>query len=295
MYNLDIVRALISRTGDPQRYALSFAAKRGHAPIVTCLLQVDRMSPDAKDEAGRSPLSYASGGGSLETVLALLPHSDINSLDTLQRSPLSYAAQYGCSNILIYFLQLENIRIDSRDSDGRSPLSYAAESGSLSSVVALLPHSDINSQDNALRSPLWHATARAHVDVVNQLLRCDGIEVDSKGSHGRSPLLYAAQYGFVDCFGALLPRSNTELRDKNGRNALSWAATGGSLEIFHMLLECSLKTAVADYRDDLGGTLLIYAAESGNPSLIKELLSGYDIDVNAVDIFWLFSAHLCRQ
>ena len=86
---------------------------------------------DAKDNEGRTPLSWAAGGGSWAVVKLFLEHDvgvNVNARDARGRTPLSWAAssgaRYGQGLALQALLEHSEVDIDAMDNEGRTPLSW---------------------------------------------------------------------------------------------------------------------------------------------------------------------------
>lgn len=147
---------------------------------------------DSRDHNGCTPLSWAAYNGLEDHVEALLkrPDVDANSVDEDGKTPLHYAWQQTAQ----YFLDRKDVLVDVKDKEGRTPLADAVRKGSTDTVLCLLDardrgliELDINSTDNAGRTPLFHAT-RPSRDALVTMLVIAGASVDVKDHEGKTPL-----------------------------------------------------------------------------------------------------------
>jgi hypothetical protein len=111
-------------------------------PLTAILQRADQTTEiDAKDDYGRTPLSWAAENGH-ETVIKLLLATgevDVDSKDTeYGRTPLSWAASNGHEAVVKLLLETGKVDVDSKDTEyGRTPLWWAARNGH-EAVVKLL-------------------------------------------------------------------------------------------------------------------------------------------------------------
>lgn len=221
--------AKIDSTNDKGRTPLSYAAPQGCYEIVKLLLQYNA-NVNSRDYQGRTPFSYAvSWGGCYEIVKLLLQYNaNIDSRDNRGRTPLSYAASQGCFNIVKLLLPY-NVNVNARDNLERTPLSYAALYGCCMTVNLLLQRTvlqdvDIDVRDIYGRTPLSYAACRGHIAVVKLLLEGSS-NADQKAEDGRTPFSYAAGNGYMKVLELMVERGNVDInsKDSHGRSPLSWA------------------------------------------------------------------------
>ena len=120
-----------------------------------------------------------------------------------------------------------------------APLYHAAFCGFHEIVEHLaLKHPDYANAISGPRGTALHSASDAgHIEVVRSLLKC-GVDVDSLGSLGRSPLQLASRNGCLDVVQCLLDHgADAKFQDGDYITPLSHAAVYGHLEIVRILLE----------------------------------------------------------
>ncbi|XP_067648840.1 ankyrin repeat domain-containing protein 50-like [Haliotis asinina] len=160
-------------------------------------------------------------------------------------------------------------------------------------------------------SPLHDACRKGNLRQVRRIL-CQGlVNINSReGSHGKTPLMVAAQEGHCRIFSFLIGKgANKSHVDNDGKNIFHWACKGGHVGI----VECVLPTYGVDknhrymtplmqaaywgYRDfsefllcmgaDISqtdqnrDTVLRWACRGGHIDMVKYLLSRNSVDINS--------------
>ena len=140
-----------------------------------------------------------------------------------------------------------------------------------------------DSKDSHGRTPLSWAAERGH-EVVVKLLAEKGADVESTDpAYGRTPLSWAAMQGH-EAVVKLLLEKGADMESKNywGRTPLSWAAENGREGVMKLLLK---EGADVESKDNNSRTLLLWAAEGGHEAVVKLLVERTDLDVNCKDKF----------
>lgn len=178
---------------------------------------------------------------------------------------------------------------------GDTPLISAVRNDHPDTVSYLLEKgADINQPNRHSETPGLLAARLGRSDIMDMLLD-RGLDPDLpiateyndyfiasilKQEKARALLIEAVLKDHADTARVLLQRGgNPNVRDRDGRTALSWAAEMGYRDVAQVLLEFRSEV---DARDNLGRTPLIYAAMKGHAGLV-ELLLAHDADVNAMD------------
>ncbi len=291
----NVVRLLLDAKDESGDSIMSFAAKLGHAAMVSYLLTLDKIDADEKDEEGRTPLSYAAQNYCTEVVTILLASGkvDADEKDEKGSTPLSYAARRNHTEVVTILLASGKVDADEKDEEGRTPLSYAAQNYCTEVVTILLASGkvDADEKDEEGRTPLSYAAQNYCTEVVTILLASGKVDATSNDHHGRTPLSHAAggqfrSYKFfnseeaptVELFIAA-DNLNIDSKDDIGRTPLSYAAEGGRISAMRLLVD-SGKVDV-NSQDKSGRTPLSYLAFSDKGKLaVTHLLafSGFNIE-----------------
>lgn len=133
------------------------------------LLAKDGVKPDSKDKDGRTPLSLAAAAKE-ERWMAISKHQEVVEL----------------------LLANKSVDVNSKDNIGRTPLSWVA--------------------DWVYQQPFFDGTEKKRKEayyrmetVVKLLLAKDGVNPNSKDSHGQTPLSYAVVRGNEAAIKLLTP------------------------------------------------------------------------------------------
>ncbi|KAM6529647.1 hypothetical protein FALCPG4_007776 [Fusarium falciforme] len=216
---------------------------------------------NAKDSWGRTPLSWAAGGGH-EVVVQLL----------LKTGKFDVARWWPKAVVWLLLLATGKADVDTKDRDGWTPLSYAAENGHEAVVGLLLDRgAHTEAADAWGRTPLLWATENGHEAVVGLLLD-RGAHTEAADAWGRTPLSRAAANEREAIVRLLLEGgARTEAADKGGRTPLLLAAENGREAVVRLLLEGGAHTEAADKWDR---TPLLLAAANGREAVVRLLLEG---------------------
>ncbi|OBT63581.1 hypothetical protein VE03_07021 [Pseudogymnoascus sp. 23342-1-I1] len=177
-----------SKTGST---ALHVAAKKGHTPSVRLL--AEKIPVTVRDRQGRTPMSYAAEAKQDNVVrylLSLFKGSEFEVNDSQNKTPLTWATVGGSVEIVSLLLN-RGAKKDILDRNGRSLVSHAAEKGHLAVMhYLILEGSSIDTQDNAGRAALSWAAGEGHLSVVRCLLD-NGADPNQRDKKGQQPQIYA--------------------------------------------------------------------------------------------------------
>jgi ankyrin repeat protein len=180
---------------------------------------------DSKDVDGQTALSYAARYGTLAIVQILLGDGSIvpDSRDQKNQSPLSYAAQNRTLEVVKALLTDSRIDPDSKCSLGLSPLSWAIEREIPSDYLPT------NAED----------TQRS---IVRVFLETGRVDINSKDNAGRTPLIRAVFHQRFSILVLLLNYGcDIRIVDNGGKTALDWAQWSGDEEILQTLLSAQAR------------------------------------------------------
>lgn len=275
---------------DPE--IIHWAITNGHSGLLRILLETGNTLQMDLNCTGsdRTPLSHAAEKGHTEVVEQLLETGRVklDSTDNAGRTPLFYASLHLRDDIVRLLLKAE-AKINHVDENGRTPMSHVAEMGKATMVQTLLDaKADIEVRDKSGKTAIFHAVQNNQDVVVDMLLKGNSI-IDSKDHRGHTPLFWAAKEGNDRVLTQLLATGMAEvnLKDIMGRTALSYAAQNGHNKVVAKLVGASQAEVNSTSARRLGRrTALSFAAENGHFAVVKELLAVDNIDINLMSDFW---------
>ncbi len=238
--NLEILNLLLPltshvdvRVGHSHETSLHIAAAKGHREVVKFLLE-NGADPYAKNINDEIPFHRALIYGHLN-LLDLLKPNPIDITDNRGQSGLFKVMTKDNKKEVLEYLIQQGANPSLRDKKGRIPLHVAAKMGTVKLMEVLVPllkfPDDINIQDDNGRNLLSSASSsklkflRNDVrETITFLLR-NNVQKDTGDKKGKLPFHYAAENGLKEGLDLLVP-NDINIKDKNGRTALSWAASG---------------------------------------------------------------------
>ncbi|KAN0069067.1 Ankyrin repeat-containing domain protein [Elaphomyces granulatus] len=311
----------------------SYYITRGRLEVIKLLLGQDNIDLNHRDNTitlGRTPLHRACIYGNLLAVDLLLKKKDIidpNARDNSGATPLTYACFGQCRqqqhlgsplpgcyrhalNIavgdgnVLHLVKLL-LEVNGIDVNGvgilpwpipdKNPLFLAVNEGHGAIVKLLLDVVDIDPNiidPYSANSALHLACQRGDTTIINLLLAKDSIDINLCDEIGDTPLMRAARYkSDMDIVKLYLDRDGIDLirRDHRGFAALnraiatSYCPTQGRLEVIKLLL--GRDNIDLNYRDNNkhGRTVLHTACAYVNRLAVDMLLTRKDVDPNARD------------
>jgi ankyrin repeat protein len=215
------------------------------------LLEVGKANVEVRDIDGCTPLILATKAAveamagenyfgeikeRMEIVRLLLRvgMADANSRNNSGKTSLSFAAEARGHNVeplrrLLLKEVLHNSEHYKRRHRSTTPLMAASKAGDMAVMRLLLGSGEdnVNSSDwDGMTSLTWAVRSEQEL-AVQLLLEVDGIYVDTKDVHGRTPLSWAAEKASGDdtIVRFLLDTGKVDVnsRDNNGRSPLMWA------------------------------------------------------------------------
>lgn len=201
--------------------------------------------------------------------------SDARAQDVLGWTPLHYvAALITDADSSFYVAKLLGWGADPNATDiaGRSPLHYTTVHGNYSAFQSLLEEEGINvdscGRDGA--SPLHCAVKAGHRDMVAMLLQA-GANPHVQDSLRKTPLHFAAQHGNLDIIGLLIEKGgNTDAQDYLGRTPAHIAAIYGYEDMVQLY-----STADVLVKDNTGSMLLHHATKSRLENVVRLILGKF--------------------
>ncbi|MCJ1384883.1 hypothetical protein MMC17_008001 [Xylographa soralifera] len=166
--------------------------------------------------------------------------------------------------------------------DGLPALHLASRLGYENIVILLLPICSVNDKDHQNRTPLYYASEKGHAGVVRMLLKIERTKIDGKDVNIRNSLYVSSEQGHSEIVGLLLQYgAKPDLKDKDDRTPLSWAAGQGHKAVVAQLL--ANPRVDPNSKDNGGWTPLLWAAKRGHEAAVAQLLADPRVDPNSKD------------
>ncbi|CAH8636662.1 unnamed protein product, partial [Heterobilharzia americana] len=250
---------------------LTLAACGGHTELAHLLIGYGADIEEVNDE-GYTPLMEAAREGHEETVALLLAvGADVNvRTEETQETALTLAACGGFIEVCEMLLNA-GADIEVGGVGCSTPLMEAAQEGHLELVRRLLERgAAVNAVTATGDTALHYAAENGHVKVCEKLLDW-GAVFGAMTEGGRTPLMKAARTGHLEVVQLFLERGVAidQPTSQNDANALSLACSGGHAKMVEFLLQHG---ADPQYQLRDGSTMLIEAARSGNPAVLRLIL-----------------------
>ena len=236
---------------------------------------ISRLDVNSKDSLGTTPLMLAAAKGKKQAVDFLLSKGADPSLRTLiGRNLLHAAVEGGDVSIVETVLSLDiPVTVNSIDEHGHTPLMIAANSNNLETLEFLLRNgADPFLKDEKGRNVL-HISVRHDdgcTDVIERLLSF-GMDIDSRDDKGYTPLMDAVALANVQAVNYLLEKgADPTLTANNGWSLLHFACQGGNTTIIKKILSYGLDVNIkCTYGKS---TPLMAAIVNNNLEAVKYLL-----------------------
>jgi ankyrin repeat protein len=299
---------------------IHFASQNGKLDIIHELSKYNANINKPTKDLGKTPLHLAIENKHFTTVKFLLAHDADVSLTTNQKKNcLHFAAKSGCVEIIQELLtHLKKELLDYPNELGWTSLHYAALKGHLDIMVLLHRlEASMSSTTKNNQTALHLAAEHGHHTVAKFLLEkgcppdvLTNIPLSEVKTESKTALHLATTNQHLDTVNVLLPFSDKEVKDENGKTALHLASERGFTAIVQLLVDAksnvngtstdmktSLHLAVLENfieivnilakpsdkeaRDQDGKTALHLASERGFTKIV-ELLVAAGSDVNNI-------------
>ncbi|KAK1759647.1 ankyrin repeat domain-containing protein 50 [Echria macrotheca] len=195
---------------------------------------------------------------------------EVDAKDSAGRTPLSYAASKGHASIMKQLIKAGAV-VHSADNYGMTPMLYGIILGHDAVVTRLMKEASADYIRNFRNEFFLSFVSKGGKDVkvVVEWLLDSGVDIETADEEGRTALGLAACNGHQDTVRLLVDKgANIEAVDKVGRTALGLAAGSGHESIVQLLLE---KGADVEAADAKGITPLDVASERGYEGVVRLL------------------------
>ncbi|RDW78901.1 uncharacterized protein DSM5745_05753 [Aspergillus mulundensis] len=272
--------------------ALTTAATLGRLEDMEVLIE---KGADSKFEGqGRwvgSALHGAAIGGQVEAMDMVMGHTRNADRESVfsGNTPLHYAAMYGNLEVVHWLLGFCR-EPDETNEDEQTPLFFAASCGHAEVVKEFFDND--YTMLKAGQADMLDLMDCASSDDDNSddddssVRNIDGltiIDIEADDYRGRTPMMMAVQRGYADVVNQLMWRADVKINRCNDEeydmSLLATAASKGYEQIFRLLLQHP--EIARDIKDSSGNGILKHAAVGGNESIVREVLTWHDVDVNA--------------
>ncbi|XP_067653209.1 ankyrin-3-like [Haliotis asinina] len=261
---------------------LHLATRGGHVKIVNYILMQNIVDINAKNNDGVTPVMIAARCAKREVFDNLVRKgADLSGFENDGKNILHLACEGKDVEIVKRILRLHIVDINCRFNE-MTPLLLAVKYQSRNVFQLLLksgadPSLVNRDGDNALHL----ACMRGDEEIVKHVLKLHTLNINCRGSKGRTPLLLAAEYNSYNVFELLLESgADPSAVNSNGDNILHMACEGDGEEIVKHVLK--LHILDTNCRGFKGKTALLVAAEYSAYGVFKLLLEG-GANLSAVD------------
>ena len=314
------------------RTPLHYAASSNHLEVVQYLIIEQHCDPMTKDNDGNTLLHCACYNSHIDIVRYLLSTGKVNPLarnkngkspifilDHRRRLPMLHlAAHQGWTDVFIDLItKYKSDTANYRDAHGQTPLYYAISNKHMEIVRYIIntQHYHPMTKDNVqyllstgqvaknyneemphVRLPLLHmAAAHSWLDIIDDLISKYKFNINSKDSHGRTPLYHAVIKNHLELVRYFINDQHCDpmTRDNNGNTPLHIACRYGNANVVQYLLSTGKVDPLAENNDGKAPMfkldhrrrlpMLHLAAHHGWTDIFIALLNKYKCDATYRD------------
>ena len=262
-------------------------AALGQYQELKMLLSDPSINFDTPDEEGNTPLFLAMRSGSYETVSFLIDRGcRINFKNNHGQTAIFEAILTNNLEFITQVLSANNIDTSIYDENGQNLLHLSIINGFINSTVAVYDANSelVNQQDSFGKTPLIYAAEGGYVNILKVILS-DNTLINTSCNDGWTALMYATNKGALDIMSLLLAhKAELECLDNNFKQTpYLIACKTANVDAASLLLK---NNARYDARDYYQRSALHLAVETHNVDIVK-LVIKTKIEVNAKDKFGL--------
>ncbi|KAK7097163.1 uncharacterized protein [Littorina saxatilis] len=229
-----------------------------------------------------SSLASPPGGNNLPPPMVTAPGDEQG--NAIRSAPIFEAIKSGMLVPVQTIVEQEGVGVlSTRDEKGHTPAHWACLGGHTAILRFIIEHKgpiDEPSNNDLGAHPIHWAAVNGHIAVVDILIQA-GVSIDAPDNKGCSPLIVACQYGQTMLAGYFMGKgARLQLTDKDGDNALHWAAFKGHSELMRLLIYSGFNPR---QKDNYWQTPLHLACINGNITAVKELCEQDGVEIDLAD------------
>jgi ankyrin repeat protein len=226
--------AQLETTDHQGKTALEAAIQSGHTDVVKMLLLA---GANVNAGAGNrtSALHVAAASGKTDVVNALLDAgARVDVVDQDGNAPLHIAVANPTNKEIVKALLDAGAKVDAANHEGMQPLHLAARSAGVGTVQTLLAS---GAKADAVDV---HGLRPLHLVALGGARRMNAVRASAAGAQNLRKLLYGLEY--LTVVKVLLSNgASFDVKDKNGKRPIDYAAEGGFTEMVDVLLAAGAK------------------------------------------------------
>jgi len=280
------------------RTSLLWAAHKGNFGCLKLLLSRGA-DWKAKDNEGQMALHLCAShkcSKCLAFLFRYIPQGAVDEQDVSKRTAMHTAASFGNVD-QVRLLIKKNSNVGIPDIEGKTPLHYAAACKDMQAVdcvqcILETAPSVINWQDYEGCTALHLAVAGGNSAVVSSLLSLESCDVNALDNMFRTPLHWAAVFGFASIVSMLLvSKADASSSDSVGATPLHYAAVNNFAQTVEVFLSCR---CAKDEVDSEERSALLWAASSGADDSISCFIQ-HGVDLMQVDKLGASAIHVAAS
>ncbi|KAM9311770.1 ankyrin repeat domain-containing protein 16 [Gastrophryne carolinensis] len=290
----ELARKGFGRSGDTM---LHYAARHGHLPLLTYLLEVLVMPVEIMNNDYKRALHEAASMGHRDCLLYLLAKgAQVDCLKKADWTPLMMACTKTNLEVIKDLIK-HKANPMLKNKDGWNSFHIASREGDPAIITYLLDvFPDIwNTESKIKRTPLHTAAMHGCFNVVEILLQRCGYDADCQDSCGVTPFMDAVQNGHLHIAQLLVEKKKVCVTtvDKMGAQALHFAAVTGQDQSIQYLVS-HLGVDVNERAMSMQMSPLHYAAKEGHMNTLSTLFS-LGADLNCRDTKGRLALHMAAS
>uniref|UniRef100_A0A1X7TEX4 Ion transport domain-containing protein n=1 Tax=Amphimedon queenslandica TaxID=400682 RepID=A0A1X7TEX4_AMPQE len=244
---------------------LGTACLRGYTQVAELLLKHGVANINHTNIQKRTPLGMACIEGYTEVVKLLLEYkADVNVTDENEDTPLGMACVKGCKEVVELLLK-HGAKVNHTNINGRFK------------ALLLISLNLVDAKNSRLKhTPLVMACKRGRKEVVELLLKQDGVDVNATDERNNTPLGIACIKGHTEIVKLLLKQDKNNIKNTNTK-------TPTGIPLCMARAKGQPKRVDINHKNAENRTPLGSACHEGRTEIVKLLLEQDGVNVNATD------------